>query len=92
MNKVQERWKKAIGEPKNEENNTMKCPLRGSDRKGAYDHAVYKTADCLKEECAWWGDGEEGCLIVFIERDLAGIWTLLTTIANKMPHEEQFRK
>jgi hypothetical protein len=62
----------------------MKCPLRMITRPGLMAKDVHPYDSCLEEECAWWEDIEEGCILTFIEKDLAGIWTLLTTISNQI--------
>ena len=51
----------------------MKCPLiiAGYNATRAGDLAY--RGDCLKEECAWWDDGEPGCAILTIARELATI-------------------
>lgn len=66
----------------------MKCPMRKMVQQIELGRTIEEPMDCLKEECAWWVDGEGGCVITFIEKDLAGCWTMLTQILNKMPHEE----
>ncbi|MBA7580550.1 hypothetical protein ES708_22443 [subsurface metagenome] len=70
---------------------SMKCPLLTADFTAGKTKVSYIPRDCLKEECAWWvrvehktGTTHEGCSI-------AGIFDVLYHIAEKMPHEEQFR-
>lgn len=64
----------------------MKCPLLmiPITEKGRIDRGT--SDECRKETCVWWDKVEKGCLITFIEKDLAGIWTMLSVIANQMPH------
>lgn len=70
----------------------MKCPLmimaRHSSERSGFPPDYY----CLQEECAWW-DSENGeCDFKVLRRNLGLIALALSEIANKMPHELQFRK
>lgn len=65
----------------------MKCPLRVIAISQEITEKIPASVDCIKEDCAWWEEIEEGCILMFIEKDLAFIGTMLTCILNKMPHE-----
>ena len=70
----------------------MKCPLfttSSIDKGGIID---YKRWECFKEECAWWIKDDEYCCIKSGLLDLGILADVLTDIADKMPHEGQFRK
>ncbi len=70
----------------------MKCPkafVTTDDNEG---NRYINGADCIQEECAWWDNASERCCIHSINCDLDKIAILLLRIADKMPHEEQFRK
>jgi len=70
----------------------MKCPLLTMYATTFDTPERFQDRDCLKEECAWWDEAEKECVIIFLEKDLAGIWTMLLGIKDKMPHAEQFKR
>ena len=39
------------------------CPLRSQTYKGAYDQDLHEDMSCLMEQCAWWNEVEECCVI-----------------------------
>jgi len=66
---------------------TMKCPLREvgvHDEEGKF---YYESADCLKEECAWWVKASGSCAMEAIPRIIGYVGAELKTIKEKMPHE-----
>jgi len=70
----------------------MKCPLfimKGYYRAKLFDD---KTADCIKEECAWWDDFNKRCDFKSIRVALVHLVATLEVIRERMPHELQFRK
>ncbi len=70
----------------------MKCPLLRVDDRERSSYPLPIAPDCLKEECAWWDEADERCIVQTIPFELNRIGSALQVIENKMPHEEQFRK
>ena len=70
----------------------MKCPLLVS----IFTHKGLKTqhtdTDCLKEECAWWDNGDECCAILGLEEYIKVISINFSELVDKMPHAGQFLK
>ena len=70
----------------------MKCPLRYERRFDEDGDIIQSQADCLKEECAWWVDKDNECALRCIGGWLVGLVATIDRIAEKMPHEGQFRR
>ena len=70
----------------------MKCPIRHHQQMIKPEHISSFDHECLKEECAWWRSMEHECSVYALARESAVIKNSLYEIANKMPHEEQFRR
>jgi len=70
----------------------MKCPILSgitfTKEEGVYHHEV----DCLQEECPVWLEDVSLCGIKDIALELRYIQQRLADMADKMPHEQQFRK
>lgn len=69
----------------------MKCPILeiGWMQVKVGDKGV--SSDCLKEGCAWWSKRLEACSVPALAANLMGLNETMLHLANKMPHEEQFR-
>ena len=70
----------------------MKCPLREvgvHDEEGKF---YYESADCLKEECAWWIEGDQCCAVTNLARDGYLLLLELKDIKEKMPQDERTRR
>ena len=67
----------------------MKCPLLviGETYNGRRDD--FTITDCLKEECAWWGNNSQQCAINKIGAELYVIGEVLEEIRDKMLHEKE---
>jgi len=48
---------------------------------GIFHHEV----DCFKEECAWWDDVKERCVIVTVGFGLGVVAELLKEVREKLP-------
>ena len=49
----------------------MKCPLIRKLNQDENSPLSLVSANCLKEECAWWDDGHPGCANLTIAQELA---------------------
>ena len=70
----------------------MKCPLLCIGYMAGQPTAEIGETNCLKEECAWWDKLSESCCLHRIMVSLEALAGEASKIANKMPHEEQFRR
>ena len=70
----------------------MKCPLFHRPKLDEPGLITYETSDCLKEDCAWWIADINMCAIRDLALELRYTQFRLQDMANKMPHEEQFRR
>ena len=67
----------------------MKCPLliiATLSGQGRYDWAK---SDCLKEECAWWVNNSQQCVMNKLGVELWVIGEVLEEIRDKMLHEKE---
>lgn len=70
----------------------MKCPLTISARFYTGPGVEVVGGNCIKEECAWWYEGDQCCALTNLARDSTLILLELIAIKNKLPHWEQFSK
>lgn len=70
----------------------MQCPLLSMILYHREGFLPGGGAECLKEDCAWWQVGDEQCAILNLTEGIALAAHWLGEIANKIPHEAQFRK
>ena len=63
----------------------MKCPRSTQHFRHSKDGDRWEFADCLKEECAWWGEGWKMCSITALFSDIGFIAGVLQDIEMKMP-------
>ena len=62
----------------------MKCPLQeiGVYKEDGTHHWVPR--DCLKEECAWWHEGDQSCSVKDLASNLFLISLSLAALVTKM--------
>ena len=70
----------------------MKCPLLYIEYVKEGGEMGITPTECLKEDCAWWVENVDRCAIRGISLELSFLLQLVTNIAKKVPHEEQFGK
>ena len=66
----------------------MKCPLLGAHTWTNAEGTITMTGDCLKEECAWWNEIEERCVIFVAEYALSSLVAAIYRMLEKMPCEK----
>lgn len=64
----------------------MICPLLAHKTYIEDDYPMQVYEDCLKEECAWWDDGDECCMVFLIGAKLCSISMELKLLLDKMPY------
>lgn len=69
----------------------MKCPMMFNVKYSVEVVEEGSPWECLKEECAWWDESMAMCGVIALKAELAGCCLWLVEIADKMPHEAQFR-
>jgi len=70
----------------------MKCPLLQVAWMVNNKTESHEVFDCLKEECAWWDKTAENCVVLQLAFELDEVHCWLEKLADKMPHEEQFKR
>ena len=67
----------------------MMCPLRIFVVRLGEETGIGYIANCLKEECAWWGNNSQQCAMNKIGAELYVIGEVLEEIRDKMLHEKE---
>ena len=70
----------------------MKCPVMTAGNFERFPPEKDEFIDCLKEECAWWDEIDERCVLVTLVDKIADMRDDLIQIRDKMPHTGQFTK
>ena len=67
----------------------MRCPLLVMGQIAHQGVMIASENDCLKEECAWWGNNSQQCAMNKLGAELYVIGEVLEEIRDKMLHEKK---
>jgi len=67
----------------------MNCPLIQPKIEHEKGEEMVRMGRCTQEECAWWGNNSQQCVMNKLGAELYVIGEVLEEIRDKIPHEKK---